>query len=134
MLDGVVDGDAVMAPAHGIAAFFDGANDVVENGVEAALGGDDGELAAPVDARAGDGVKLALVFVNGEFVELDVTGFADEGVWVRGEAIDGSAAGESEDVSGEVFVALDDLFAEVLDPEIEFARPIFAIPEILAGG
>ena len=39
--DGVVDGNFVVAPAHGVAVFADVANDFVEDGIYAAVSGDD---------------------------------------------------------------------------------------------
>ncbi len=82
LIDGFLERDGVKAPAHGVAAFGDVANEFVEDGLGAAMGGDDGECAAPLGEGFGDAVEHALVLVKGEFVELDVAAFAGECVGV----------------------------------------------------
>ena len=69
------------------------------------MGGDEGEGAAPGGDRFGDAIEQGLVFVEGKFIEFDVTAFAGEGVWVGGDGIDAAARGEFEDVSREGVIA-----------------------------
>src|SRR5262249_16872689 len=111
--DGFVNRDAMIAPAHGVAVFGDVADELVEEGVDAALGGDDGELAAPGGAGFGDAIEGALIFVQGELVQGDVAAFAGEGVWVGGEGIDAAAVGELEDVGGGAGFVIEQRFADV---------------------
>ena len=120
-------------PAHFIVALFDVGNDFVEDGVCAAMGGDDGDLAAPGGDGFGDLIEHALILMESEFVELDVAAFAGKGVWVGGEAIDAATGGELEDVGGEMVFAIKDELAEVVGGLLEESGPGDAIAEIEAG-
>ncbi len=46
------------------------------------MGRDEGELAAPGRERFGDAIEQALVLVQRKLVQLNMTAFAGEGVWV----------------------------------------------------
>src|SRR5258705_5098814 len=78
LVDGIVEGQAVVAKAHRIALFLNGARDFIEDAVTPSMGRDDGELAAPGGAWFGHPEEFALVFVYGELVQFDVTGLSDE--------------------------------------------------------
>lgn len=108
--------------------------DFVENAERTAMGGDDGELAAPLGAGLGVTVKFALVFVEGKLVELDVTGPADDGIGVGGKGIDVETGNESEDAGFNVLFAVDDLDAEIFGNDVEDAGPTFAVIEVEASG
>ena len=106
---------------------------MVEESADAAVGGDDGELAAPHGDGFGDAVQEALVRVKGEFVEGDVAALAGESVGVGGKGIDAAAVGELEDVGGRVGVAVEDDFAERFGAEMKDFSPIDAIFKLEAG-
>src|SRR5437870_12246943 len=97
------------------------------------MGGDEGEGAAPGGDRFGDAIEQGLVFVEGKFIEFDVTAFAGEGVWVGGDGIDAAARGEFEDVSREGVIAGVNDLTEVLGGEVEDASPGLAVLEGEAG-
>jgi hypothetical protein len=133
LVDGFLEWEGVEAPAHGIAIVGDFADELIEEGVGAAVGGDDGEVAAPGGDGLGHAVEEALIFVQGEFVEFNVAAFAGEGIGVGREAVDAAAVGEFEDVGGEVVAAIEDHFAEVEGGQVDDAGPVFAILEIESG-
>src|SRR5437588_3070452 len=116
-----------MEPAHRIAALFDVAQDLVENGIGTAMGGDDFELAAPGGARFGHAIEEALVGVEREFVEDDVAAFAGECVGVGAEGVNAATILEAEDVTAQTFVGIEDLFATRLTAQLPYLCPIFAI-------
>jgi len=97
----------------------------------AAMGGDDGELAAPGGDGFGDSVEQALIGVQGELVEGDVTAFASEGVWVGGKAIDAAAVRELQGESGMAIAgfAVEEDFAEVGGALVQDFGPVDAIFE-----
>lgn len=132
--DGIVEGDAMRAPAHGIAFFFDGSEDFVEDGGCAAMGGNDGELATPLGAGLCIAEEIALIFVDCEFVEFDMSGSAGWGINAGGEGVDKAAAGKAEDIGADAFVCVEDLKAEVFGGDLEEESPVFAVVEVLASG
>ena len=85
-------------------------------------------------AGLGVAVKFALVFADGEFIELDVAGLADERVGMGTEAGDRPATGKLKDMSSDVFFLVDDDLAEVLGHDVEEARPAFAVLNVEARG
>src|SRR4051812_30572868 len=101
-----------MGPAHGIALLDNRANDLVEDSVNAAMGGDDFKLAAPGGDRFGHAVEESLVWVEGEFIEDDMAAFAGEGVGIGGERVDAPAIVVFEDVGAGVSLAVDEDFTE----------------------
>src|SRR5436190_168652 len=82
LLAGFLDVDGVKAAAQGVAALGDVANELGEQGIVAAMGGDDIESAAPGGYGLGDAIVVALIFVEGELVEFDVAVLSGEGIWV----------------------------------------------------
>jgi hypothetical protein len=82
LIDRELDGDRVEAPFFGITVVENFGDDLVKESVEAAMGGNDGELAAPSGYRFSDFVEETLVLVECKLVELDVATFASESVWI----------------------------------------------------
>ena len=124
--DGFLDGDLVEGPLHGVGA-FGVLDEVVEEAADAARGGDDGELAAPGGDGFGDAVELALVGVEGEFIQGDVAAFAGEGIGVGGEGIDAAGIGELEGKGGAAGIAVEEDFAEVGGAGVEEVGPVEAV-------
>ena len=58
---------------------------MVEESVDAAMGGDDGKLASPHCNGFGDAIEKALILMKRELVESDMAAFAREGVWIGGK-------------------------------------------------
>jgi hypothetical protein len=131
--DGFLDGNGVEGPAHGVIGFGDGAEDFVKNGVVAAVGGDDGELAAPGGDGFSDAVEEALVGVESELVEGDVAAFAGEGVGVGGEGVDAAAVGEFEGEGGGAGIGIEHELAELGGAALEELGPAEAVLELEAG-
>ena len=131
--DGFLERDGVKAPAHRVAALGDVANEIVEDGLGAAMGGDDGECAAPLGEWLGDAIEHALVLVKGEFVEFDVAAFAGECVWIGGEAMNAAAVSELEDVGAEVARIADGHLVEAFGAHLEPVCPAGAVFEIKPG-
>ncbi len=96
------------------------------------MGGEDFEGAAPGDARIGDGVEAAGVFVEGEFVEDAVAALAGLGVGAAGHAVDAAAAGELEDEGGGAFF-VEGGFAEEGGAGVEEGGEALAVVEEEAG-
>ena len=119
----------MVGPAHGIAAFFDVAQNLVEDGICAAMGRNDFELAAPGSDRLGDAIEETLVGVQSEFVEDDVAALARECVWIGAEGVDAPTVFKTQDVTSEAFVGVEDFFAVRLCLQLKYVRPIFAIFE-----
>ena len=132
-LNGFVDRNAVVAPGHGVAVFRDVADEMVEESIDAAMGGDDGELAAPGGAGLGDPVKGALILVEGEFVEGYVAAFARECVWVGREGINAAAIGELEYVGGRFGTGVENGFAKVSGSGMQDVGPMGAVFELKFG-
>src|SRR2546430_878091 len=116
-----------MGPAHRVAALFDVAQDLVENGICAAMGGDDFELAAPGGDWFGHPIEEALVGVQRKFVEDDVAAFARECVWVVTEGVNASAILEAEDVTGETVFLVEEDFAQIGGNNLEGCGPVSAV-------
>src|SRR5438046_1429209 len=114
------------APAHGVAVVDDLADELVEEGLDAAMGGDDGKSAAPLSDGFGNAIKQALILVEGEFVEFDMAALASEGVRIGGKAVDAAAIDELKDVGGTVVSLVEDDFAKVAGDEVEDFCPILA--------
>ncbi len=134
LLHGVMDRDAMMAPAHRVAFLFDGADELVEYGIDAPMGGDDGQLAAPGNAGDADGIEFILIFANGEFVQFDVTGAADGSVRERGERVDRVTARKAQDTGLDVLLYINDLLAEVFGHMVQDPSPAFAMVEVKQSG
>ena len=132
--DRIVDVDAMMGPAHGIAAFLDVAKYLVEDGVGATMGRDDGESPAPGGGWFGVAIEEALVWMKGEFVELDVATSRGDGVNAGREGVDALAGGEAEDPGFEVLFGIDNTFAKVLGSDLKDGGPLFADLEVVDGG
>jgi hypothetical protein len=94
------------------------------------MGGKDGEGAAPLGNGFGDVIEEALIFVEGELVNFNVTAFAGESVWIGREAINAAAVGELEDGSIRVVGGIEDQEAEVGCAEVEELGPFFAVFEV----
>ena len=77
-------------------------------------------------------VELALVFADGEFVELDVACFADESVGMGTEAGDRPATGKLKNMGSDVFLLVDDDLAEVLGEDVQEPGPPFAVLDVKA--
>ena len=134
LLDRIVEGDPVMTPAHAITADFDVGNDFIEDGAKAAMRGEDGEGAAPGGARFGEAIEEALVLMDGELIQFDMTGLANERVRAGGEAVDGAAIGEAQDVGGERFLLVDELIAVMAGGLMEGLGPMLGVLNVLEGG
>src|SRR6516164_8934372 len=91
LLDSFVDGELMVAPAHGVAVEKDVADELVEVTIGPTMGGHDGDGAAPGGYREGDFEQGALVRVKCELIDFDVAAFAGQGVGVGGEAVDAAA-------------------------------------------
>jgi hypothetical protein len=130
--DCLLNGDLVKRPSHGVAV-FGVLDELIEEGADAAVGGDDGELAAPGGDGFGNAVKEALVLVEREFVEGDMAAFAGQGVGIRGKGIDTAAIGELEDVSGGIGVRIEEKSAEILGGDVHEFSPVKAIFELEFG-
>jgi hypothetical protein len=128
--NGFLDGNGVETPAHGVAVLGDGADEFEENGGEAAVSGNDGELAAPGGDGFGDAIEEALIFVESEFVESDVAAFAREGVGIRGERIDTMAISELEDVGGGIRFVVEEHFAFIAEADVHEAGPVAAVVQL----
>src|SRR5688572_9158037 len=124
----------MMAPTHGIAVVLDGLEDFIKDGLVAAMGGDDGELAAPGGARLGDAIEFALLAMDGELVELDVAGFADESVGVGGQGKDAAAGFEAESERAQVLAFVEDLPFGFVGGQLKCLSPALALAQIFAGG
>lgn len=68
MIEGIFESDAMEGDIFGVTGEFNFLDEVVEEVVCAAVGGDDDELAAPGDTWVGDGIEVLGVGVEGEFV------------------------------------------------------------------
>jgi len=117
----------------GIFGLFDGEDDLVEEGGGAAMGGDDGELAAPHGDGLGDTVEQALIGVEGEFVEGDVAALAGEGVGIGGKGIDTPTIGELEDVGGDIGVAVEEDIAEISETDVHEIGPMATVFDLETG-
>jgi len=132
--NGVKNINAMMGPALGVAAIFDLGKDLIEDGVSAAMGGNDRERAAPRSGGLGIAIEQALIFVESEFIKLDVAGPGSDGVNVGREGIDAFAGGEAKDACLEVLFGIDDAFSQVLGGDMEDGSPLLADLEIEFGG
>jgi len=97
------------------------------------MGGEEGEGAAPLGDGFGDGVELALVAVEGEFIKDDVAGFADDGVGVGGEAVDAEAVGEFEGLDPDGAVGKENALFGKGGDVVKGTGPAPAVAEELAG-
>jgi len=97
------------------------------------MGGDDRDGTAPLGDGFGDAEEEALIFVEGEFVELDVTAFASEGIGAGGDAVDAAAVGEVEHLGGDVVFCVEDDCTEIDGVQVEEGSPVFAIFEVEPG-
>ena len=69
-------------PPHGVAALLDVADELVEKCIDAAMGGNDRERAAPLDDGFSNCIESALFFVQGKLVQLHVAALADDSVGI----------------------------------------------------
>ena len=120
-------------PAHGIALVPDVVDDLVEKGIGAAVGGDDGESAAPLGDGFRDAVEEALILMEGELIHFDMAAFAGEGVGIGGDAVNAAAIGEFEDTCGEVVFVIQDDDAKIDGGDMKNPCPIDTILEVKAG-
>ena len=97
------------------------------------MGGDDGQSASPRSDRLGHPVKEALILVEGELVNFDMTAFAGKSIGVGGKAVNAPAIGELEDVGGESVFGIKVEVTEIGDGEVEDCCPVLAIFEIEFG-
>ena len=132
--DGVPKCNAMVRPTLGIALLFDFAKELVEPAGGTAVGRNDGKLIAPLDTTFGHGIKLKLIFMEGEFIQLDMAVFAGKRVWMRGKAVNAPAAGEPEDISFDVAFAVNEASSQVFGETIEGTSPALALVQILNGG
>ena len=131
--DGFLDWVTEQVPAHGIALVPDILNELVEEGVRAAMSGNDGEGAAPLGDGLGDPIEQALVLVEGEFVHFDMAPLSGQGVWVGGQTINPPAIGELKHVGGEIIFGVQQDHSEVRGTQVEDFCPIEAVFQIQAG-
>jgi hypothetical protein len=117
-----------MRPAHRVAALFDVAQDLVEDGIGSAMGGDDFQLAAPRRDRLGHAIEQALIGVEREFVQDHVAMFTGERIGIRAEREDLAAIGETEHVTGAA-VCIKHHFAAILRDDLDRFGPTVAIFE-----
>ncbi|MPN17947.1 hypothetical protein SDC9_165305 [bioreactor metagenome] len=71
------------APAHRIVLFPRFPQQLVEYGCGTTLGGDQTELSAPGSHRLGYAVEQPLILMQGELVQLHVTPFPRQCIWIR---------------------------------------------------
>jgi hypothetical protein len=129
--DGFLDGDFVEGPAHGITV-FGVLDELIEEGADTAVGGDDRELAAPHGNGFGDAIEEALVGVEGELVEGNVAAFAGEGVGVGRKGVDAATVGELEGESREAGGGIEEDLTEVDGAAVEEVGPVETILELEA--
>lgn len=127
LVEGVLEGYAVEGDGFGVVVEGDFLDEVVEEVVVAAVGGDDFELAAPGDAGVGDGVEELGVGVEGEFVEDAGAAFAGLGVWVGGEGVDVGVVVEMEGEGGGAGVVGEDIGVDGGGGDIEGFGEGFAV-------
>ena len=133
VVEGVLEGDAVEGEIFRVAAVAGFDDELVEIILRAAVGGEDFELAAPGDAGIGDGVEVARVGVEGEFVEDAGAALAGLGVGVGGEGVDVRAVGKGEGVGGGAEIRGEDGGAAGAGGLVEDAGELAAVFEEEAG-
>ena len=90
-------------------------------------------MAAPSGDGLGHAVKEALILVQNELVESDMTTFAGEGVWVGRKGIDPATVGELEDIGRGVGAWIKKEFAEISGADAQEFGPTQAIFELEFG-
>lgn len=134
LVEGIFEGDAVEGDVSFVFAVSGLLDEAVEEVVGAAVGGDDGDLAAPGDAGVGDGEEFLGVLVEGEFVEDTGASFSCLCVGAGGEGVDTATVSKFEVGVVRFEWIGEDWAVEVGFGEgVEFAGEIVTIAEEEAG-
>ena len=112
------------APSHRIAVIDTIVNELVKDGLFAAVSRDDDALAAPLRHGGGYLQQFLLLFMNRIFIQYHTTTLACQYIRVAGQGKNGPACGKSNAEDRFVF---NDFFSEFNGPKIIDFRPFFAV-------